>query len=157
MLMFLPPLLIAFPISIALFVLEQLTISIFNSHRDLRIEYGVKLNSKPTTIMMWTSVITAILSVLVGLAFWELRGGHEKRARFWAFTNIMVTLVNVALVAACMAVAFKAQEDDKNADILDFFPEPVIVAGTRETILCTLKGVSGRHFWASTGCGFAVC
>jgi hypothetical protein len=155
-LIFLPPLLIAFCISTVLFVLEQLTISIFNSHEYFKIEYGIQLNIKSTTIMIWTSVVTAILSALAGLAFWELRGGHERRARFWAFTNIVVTLGNVALVVACTVVAFKAQEDDKNANIVEFFPELILWVGTRETIMCTFKGIAGRHLLTSMGCGFAV-
>lgn len=162
--MFLPPLLIAFPISIALFILEQLTISLLNAQKDMvdfydafseeLFGYGIHLNTTPTTLILWTSIVTAILSVLVGLAFWELRAGHEKRARFWAFTNMVVTLGNVALVVACTVVAFRAQEGVGSGDILDLIP---IKAPTRETILCALNAEEGRHVQASAGCGFAVC
>jgi hypothetical protein len=169
MLLFLPPFLIAFPISIALVVLEQLAIGLLDSHRDTdnsdfdtidtdaHIAYDVDLNHKPTTFILWTSTITVALSVLAALAFWELRSGHERRARIWAFTNIGVTLGNVAFAIACTFSVFEAQKLDRNSRIVDLANVPTIVAGTRETVMCTLKAMPGKHDWARTGCGFAVC
>ncbi|KAF2790975.1 hypothetical protein K505DRAFT_419464 [Melanomma pulvis-pyrius CBS 109.77] len=162
MLVFLPPLLIALTISIVLFIIEQLTISLLNSQKGTVDFYdafseglfgvGIHLNTTPTTLILCTSIVTAILSVLAALSFWKLRAGHEKKARFWASTNIIVTLGNMALAIACMAVSFRAQEGVGSGDLLDLIP---IKAPTRETILCALDSAEGRQFWASAGCGLA--
>lgn len=163
--------------SLALFALEQISTSILDAHKDLQdfdfdtfdsdsssldpfSSVSIMVNTKPTTMIGWTSIITALLALVAAAAFWELRKEHTaeqgRRAKVWAWANIVITLGNLALVVACTAVVFLAQKSDNDLDVRRNIGRTT-VTGTRETILCGLKDISGRRDWASAGCGFAVC
>ncbi|KAF2707836.1 hypothetical protein K504DRAFT_458321 [Pleomassaria siparia CBS 279.74] len=169
------PLLIASPLAIALFVLEQLSIRILNANRDA-IEmnlntrdndtdwengftfWTIYIETLPTTLMIWTSLLTAMFSVIAGLALWEIRAAYdipqrESRSRRWAWANIFVTLTNLVVVVGCTVVAFLAQKGDGNVDITDL--NGVNPTWTRESLLCDLRGLEDSGTWANAGCGFA--
>ena len=172
----LPSLIIAFPISIAIFALEELSRGILNTNLEeieaglsididsstsLEIENPFVVNPKPSTLILATSIVTGILSIVVAAAFWELRNNHQdiradRRARIWSWVNAIVTVGNLALVTACTIVVFLVQKKDGVQTVRSMVRADEGSTWSRETLLCLFKDNDGGLL-ASTGCGFAVC
>lgn len=82
--------------------------------------------------------------------------GRERRAKGWAWTNLLATIGNLILLVACMVVAFLAQKDDRKVNVGALMVGDR-VSWSRESVLCGTKGWGENNAWADAGCGFAVC
>lgn len=167
-----PPLLIAFPLSIAIFAVEEIVITILRAHSDngvleLPYPYNVKtfdIDTMPTSFIIGTSIVTGLLSCLAALGFWELRNRDlssrgDRHDRLWAWVNLSTTLGNLALVVGCLATVFLAEQRDKPLVFTGMWSTERQTA-TRETWLCSIRDkVKSSHWngdWARVGCGFAL-
>jgi hypothetical protein len=171
----LPALIIAFPISIAIFALEELSRSILNtnlkeieaglsididSSTTVKLENPFVVNPKPSNVILATSIVTGIFSIVVAAAFWELRNKHQdvradRRARIWSWVNVIVTIGNLALVTACTIVVFLVQKKDGAQTVRSMVADEGS-SWSQETILCLFKDYDSGLL-SSAGCGFAVC
>jgi len=135
---------------------EDILFSLTKSTEDT----AITVQTWPTTFMVWVSIVSGLLAVVAGLAFWELREGsvtvgRESRAKAFAWTNVFATVGNLVLVVACTIVVFLAQKGDGTPN-LEQMHGGFDVHWTRETIMCSAKKIDGNS-WAKSGCAFAVC
>ncbi|KAF2119793.1 hypothetical protein BDV96DRAFT_629286, partial [Lophiotrema nucula] len=166
----LPPLIIAFPLSLLVLVVHEIAIGILRSHtsrgtlilpaESLHSSTTVAINKLPSDFIIGTSIATALLSTIAALGIWELRKrdvSSARHQRIWGWANIFVVLANLGLVTACTVLVFLAQRDDDRQHIsVRYLDENDAKKWTRETWLCQIKKVNGFGSWPDIGCGFAV-
>ncbi|KAF2871663.1 hypothetical protein BDV95DRAFT_607081 [Massariosphaeria phaeospora] len=175
------PLLIAFPLSILVFALEQVSNYILRANAPLGIVgipesafppqssssndtyLGLVIDSPidgmPSNFIVATAVMASLFAAVSALAFWELRdggAGSAARVTAWRWANVGVTVLNLALVVVCIVVVFLAESRNRREGLI-----PLMLAGkpvTRETLMCgakDLKDWEGED-WVVVGCGSAV-
>lgn len=176
-----PAVLLLFPVSVMVLILERISKSLFldRTYRNIRsgelmimlngpnatdsnitseTELGVHINNAPILAILGVCAAAYIVCAIDAFGIWELKKveGTYGHQRAWAWVavvgNILLSALSLGVFGWVSSVQGSDQGWQSYEDVQRRDQEH-----TRETWCCQIERLYPKEGWASSACGTAVC